>query len=206
MPIIDTRIGVIVLMSVSPARMNRRMNAVPTATSASAIGIEVATNVRKTIDEHDERGQEAEQLLYSLLDGRGLGLAVELGGDARRLDRVADGVFHGDDLRAICGLDRLRELRLRRMRFVRCSENVWSENGLPTLSMPALPSLALNSAVLSFATAASTAALRSGVSRRSPFGRGEDEVQHGALLGGELRLDQVGGLLRVRARDLELVA
>jgi hypothetical protein len=49
MPIIDTRIGVIVLMSVSPARMNRRRNAVPTATSASAIGIEVATNVRKTI-------------------------------------------------------------------------------------------------------------------------------------------------------------
>ena len=50
------------------------------------------------------------------------------------------------------------------------SENVWSENGLPTLSMPGLPSVGLNSAVLSFAIAALTAALRSGVSRRSPFG------------------------------------
>ena len=50
------------------------------------------------------------------------------------------------------------------------SENVWSENGLPTLSMPTLPSVGLNSAVFSLATAAFTAALRSGVSRRSPFG------------------------------------
>ena len=38
-----------------------------------------------------------------------------------------------------------------------------------------------------------------------PRRRREHEVQHGALLGGELRLDEVGGLLRVRARDLELV-
>src|SRR6185295_14960786 len=35
---------------------------------------------------------------------------------------------------------------------------------------------------------------------------GEDEIQDRALLGGELRLDEVGCLLRVRARDLELVA
>ena len=50
------------------------------------------------------------------------------------------------------------------------SENVWSENGLPTLSMPALPSVGLNSARLELRNAALTAALRSGVSRRSPFG------------------------------------
>ncbi len=48
-PIIETRIGVIVLMSVSPARMNRSRNAEPSAVKASAIGIEAATNVRKTI-------------------------------------------------------------------------------------------------------------------------------------------------------------
>ncbi len=47
-PIIETRIGVIVLMLVNPARMKSRMNAVATAKSASAIGIAVATNVRKT--------------------------------------------------------------------------------------------------------------------------------------------------------------
>ena len=48
-PIIETSSGVIVLMSVSPARMKSRMNAVPTATIASASGIADATNVRKTI-------------------------------------------------------------------------------------------------------------------------------------------------------------
>jgi hypothetical protein len=37
------------------------------------------------------------------------------------------------------------------------------------------------------------------------LGRSEDEVQHAALLGGELGLDQIGGSLRVGARDLELV-
>ena len=40
---------------------------------------------------------------------------------------------------------------------------------------------------------------------RLALGRGEDEVEHGALLGRELRLDQVGRSLRVRARDRELV-
>ncbi len=35
----------------------------------------------------DERREEAEQLLRALLDRRELGVAVELGGDARRLDR-----------------------------------------------------------------------------------------------------------------------
>ena len=36
-------------------------------------------------------------------------------------------------------------------------------------------------------------------------GRGEDEIQHAALLGRELRLDQVGRLLCIRARNVELV-
>ncbi len=85
------------------------------------------------------------------------------------------------------------------------SETVFSSNGSPTLSMPALSSVGLNSEVLSFAIACSIAALRSGVSSCSPSGRGEDEVEHAALLGGELRLDQVGRLLRVGAGDVELV-
>jgi hypothetical protein len=37
------------------------------------------------------------------------------------------------------------------------------------------------------------------------LGGGEDEVQHAALLGRELRLDQVGRLLRIRPWYLELV-
>ena len=48
-PIIDTRIGVIVLMSVRPARMKSRRNAVASAASASMIGMNAATNVRNTI-------------------------------------------------------------------------------------------------------------------------------------------------------------
>ena len=80
-----------------------------------------------------------------------------------------------------------------------------SSNGSPTLSMPAVSSVGLNSEVLSFAIACSIAALRSGVSSFSPFGSGEDDVQHAALLGGELGLDQIGRLLRVGAGDVELV-
>ena len=49
MPIIETRSGVTVLMSVRPARMKRSRNAESTAVIASAIGIGDATNVRKTI-------------------------------------------------------------------------------------------------------------------------------------------------------------
>ena len=37
------------------------------------------------------------------------------------------------------------------------------------------------------------------------LGRREHDVQHAPLLGGELRLDQVGRPLRIRPRDLELV-
>ena len=47
-PIIDTSSGVIVLMSVRPARMKSSRNAVMSATSASPIGIAVATSVRNT--------------------------------------------------------------------------------------------------------------------------------------------------------------
>ncbi len=37
------------------------------------------------------------------------------------------------------------------------------------------------------------------------FGRGEDEIQHGSLLGRELGFDQIRRPLRVGTRDLELV-
>ena len=81
----------IVLMSVSPAMMKSRMNAVATAVSASAIGIAAADERPEDDEEHDERREQAEQLLGSLLDRRELGVAVELGGHAGRLDRLADG-------------------------------------------------------------------------------------------------------------------
>ena len=63
-------------------------------------------------EQHDQRRQQAEQLLRSLLDRRGLGVAVELGRHARRLDRVAHRVLDGDDLVAVLREDLLVELRL----------------------------------------------------------------------------------------------
>ena len=86
-PIIDTRIGVIVLMSVRPARMNSSRNAVASATIASAIGMNIATKRAEDDQQHDDRRQQAEQLGGALLDRRELGLAVELDRDADRLAR-----------------------------------------------------------------------------------------------------------------------
>ncbi len=91
----------IVLMSVSPARMKSRRNAVATATIASAIGIERRDERAEDDQQHDERREQAEQLLRPLLDRRELGVAVELDRHAGRLDRLADGVLDGDDLVAI---------------------------------------------------------------------------------------------------------
>ena len=48
--------------------------------------------------QHDERHEQAEDLLDPLFDRRELSVAVELDGDARRLDRLADSVLDGDDL------------------------------------------------------------------------------------------------------------
>ena len=49
MPIIETRIGVIVLKSVRLASRKSSPNAVPTDNPANRIGTPAATNVRKTI-------------------------------------------------------------------------------------------------------------------------------------------------------------
>ena len=84
------------------------------------------------------------------------------------------------------------------------SENVFVLERVADALDPRLVLGGLELGVLSFAIASSIAALRSGVSSRWPSAR-RRRVQHAALLGRELGLDQVGRLLRVRARDLELV-
>ena len=87
-------------------------------------------------------------------------------------------------------------------------EKVSLLNGSPTLVRPALPVAlsGLNSAVFSFAIAASDRGLAGGRIEPLTLRRREDDVEDGALLGRELRLDQVGRLLGVGARDRELVA
>jgi hypothetical protein len=154
--------------------------------------------------EHDERGQEAEQLLRSLLDGRELGIAVELRGDARRLDRLANGVLYRDDLRAIFGFDRLRKLRLRISDASVVREGVRAERIADALD----PGLVLRRLELRALELRDRGVDRRLALRRVEslaFGCCKDKVQYGTLLGRELRLDQVGRLLRVGARDLELV-
>ena len=85
------------------------------------------------------------------------------------------------------------------------SENVWSLNGSPTLVMPGLVLGRLELGGLELRDRLLDRGLALGRVEPLALGRGEDEVQHAALLGGELRLDQVGRPLRVGARDLELV-
>ena len=126
-------------------------------------------------------------------------------GHARGLDRLPHGVLHGDDR------DRDPWCRSRgrtgppRTRSGRCPRSVFLLNGSPTLSMPARSPLGLNSLVFSSAIAFSIAALRSGVSSRSTLGRREDEVEDAPCSEANCDLDEIRRLLRVRARDLELV-
>ena len=178
------------------------------ATIASASGIAVATIVRNTIEQHDERGEQAEELLRALLDRRELGVAVELDDHADRLDCLADGLLHGDDLLAILLVDHAVELRLRVRDPAVLGERLVGEGiahardarGAVRVGPGRREVLSLEGLNCLFDRGAAL-----GRVELLALGRREHEVQHAALLRGELRLDQVGRLLRVRARDLELV-
>ena len=184
----------IVLMSVSPARMKSRMNAVPTATMRERDRDRGRDERAEDDQQHDERGEEAEQLLCALLDRRELGVAVELGGDARRFDRLANSVLHGDDPRSIRRLDDVRELRLRVGDPAVRRRSVCSENGSPTLSIADLVLGRRELGRLELRDRVLDRGLALGRVEPLALGRGEDEVEHRALLGGELRLDEVGRL------------
>ena len=58
MPIIETRIGVIVLKSVRFASRKSRPNAVPTESSAKTIGTLAATSAAEDEDQHEQRDRE----------------------------------------------------------------------------------------------------------------------------------------------------
>jgi hypothetical protein len=140
-----------------------------------------------------------------LLDGRELGLAVVLDRHASRRDRLADGVLDRNHSRAVRVLDRLAELRLGVGDPTVVGDCVRAERvphaldaGVP-LGRRELGRLEPRDRVLD--------------RRRALWGvqplalrRREYEVQHTALLGRELRLDQVRRPLRVRTGNLELVA
>ena len=156
-------------------------------------------------DEDDDRREHAEQLRGALLERRELGLAVVLDGHADGGDRLADGVLDGDDRISVLVLDRLVELRLGVGDAPVVGERVRAERVARALD----------------AGLVGRGRVRRGLDERDrlldrglalgrvePLARrcGEDDVEDAALLGRELRLDQVGRALRVGAGDLELVA
>ncbi len=126
--------------------------------------------------------------------------------DARGLDRLADGVLHGDDLLAVLLVDHTVELSLGVRDTPVVGERLLVERVADALETGPL--------VLSDRSELVRLQLVDrGLDRGLPFlrveplafGRGEDEVQDAALLGRELLFDQVRRPLRIRARDLELV-
>ena len=156
-------------------------------------------------EQEDQRDENADELLRALLNGRELGVAVELRGDPCRRDRVAHRVLDRDHRLAILVVDHPVELRLRVAdapvvgnRAV-CERIADAFDAGLVLSRFELLCLQLGESVLDGRLALWGVEL---LTRR----RGEDEVQDATLFGGELRLDQVNPLLRVGAGDLELVA
>ena len=111
-PIIDTSSGVIVLMSVRPARRKSSMNARHDRDEREPDRDRRGDERAEDDEQHDERGQQAEQLLRPLLERREFGVAVELDGHARGLDSLAYRLLHGDDLLAVLLEDHAVELRL----------------------------------------------------------------------------------------------
>jgi hypothetical protein len=158
--------------------------------------------------EHDQRGKQAEQLLDALLDGWELGVAVVLDGDAGGLDRLANGLLHRLDGGAILRVDDAIELRLRVGDSPVVGEAVLVERVSDAGdSGVAFGRLAGRRELVGLELRDRVLDRRAALCRVEPLARrsGEDEVEDAALLLRELRLDEVGGALRIRARDRELV-
>ncbi len=168
-PIIETRIGVIVLMSVRPAMMNRRRNAVASAVIASAIGISIATNVRKTKRSTMIAASKpsASSVPCSIGGNSASPLYSTVTPTAATASRAASSTATtaSRSFGSIVSLNWASAYAMRPL-----SENVSLLNGSATLSRPASSSVGLNSDDFSRVIARSTAAFRSGVSRRSPSG------------------------------------
>ena len=160
----------IVLMSVRPARMNRRRKAVTSATIASRIGMNAATNVRKTTsstmiaasrpsssDVPCSIGGNSASPLYSTVTPTGSTASRTMSCD-------------GDDRLAILVEDHAVELRLGVGDPAVVGEGVVARTGRRRSSGPAVSSVGANSSVSSRAIAALIAASRWGVSSRSPSG------------------------------------
>ena len=204
-PIIETSSGVIVLTSVSPARRKSRRNAVATAVMASASGIVVATKVRKTMSSTIRAASRPSSSCVPCSIGGNSASPLNSTVTPAGVDRLADSILDGDDRLAILRVDHPVELGLRVRDAPVVGDRVLGERRLDALEARlVLRRLELRPAELRDRLVDRLLPL--GRVEPLPRGSGKDDVQHAALLFGELGLDQVGRLLRVRARDLELVA
>ena len=158
------------LMAVRPARRKSRKNAVKTAVTARKIGIVVATKLRNRTSRRIDADENADELLRALLNGRELGVAVELRGDPCRRDRVAHRVLDRDHRIAILVVDHLVELRLRVADAPVVGNRAVGERIARRSRCRPCRSVGVVLRVFSLASAFSMAALRSGVSSCSPGG------------------------------------
>ena len=111
-PIIETSNGVIVLMSVRPARMKRRRNAVISATIASASGIAVATIVRNTISSTMSAARSPRSSCVPCSIGGNSASPLNSTTTPARLDSLTHRLLHGENLLAILLVDHAVELGL----------------------------------------------------------------------------------------------
>ena len=190
-----------VLMSVRPARMKSSRNAVISATIASAIGISIATNVRKTISSTMIAASRPSASEIPCSSG---------GNSASPLNSTVTPAGSTVSRTASCTattasrslvLDRLVELRLGVGDAPVVGERVLAERVADARRARPCRPTGLNSADFSRAIAFVDRRLALGRVEPLALGRREDEVEDAALLGRELGLDQVGRLLRVGAGD-----
>ena len=155
-------------------------------------------------EEHDDRREQAQHLGGTLLDGRELGVAVELHRHAGRLDRLADGVLHRENRLPVLVLDRLVELRLgvrdpavvRERRVVERVTDARQAGG----SLRRLELVRLETRNRLVDRGLSLGRVEALACRRR-----EDDVENASLLRGELCLEEIGRLLGVGPRNRELV-
>ena len=174
------------------------------ATIASAIGISIATNVRKTIS----------STMIAASRPRASEIPCSSGGNSASplnstVTPAGSTVSRTASCTATTGvavlvLDRLVELRLGVGDPAVVGERVLAER-VADARDPGRAVGGLELGRLERAIAFSDRRLARRRVEPLALRRREDDVQDAALLGGELRLDQVGRLLRVRARDRELV-
>ena len=155
--------------------------------------------------EDEDRGQQPERLRGPLLDRRELRLAVVLDGDSGRLDRLADRVLDGHDCVAVLVVDDPVELRFRVGDAAVVGEGLRGERIADALE-PGLVLRRLELGRPELGDRVLNRRLSLGGIEALAFRSGEHDVQHAALLRHELGLDQIRRTLRVRARDVELVA